>query len=65
MYSNGSMPGVEQDVPARGPRLGIRSGIFDGRLVVQNQLIHAREALDDVELFGVRMSRRVDPASVV
>src|SRR5579871_5255387 len=57
--------GMEQDIPAGGPRLGVRAGILDGGLVMEDQLVDAGKALDDVQLFGVGMAGRIDPAAVV
>ena len=51
--------------PRSGGRKEARGGGWQARLVVQNQLIHASEPLNHVELFGVRMASRIDPASIV
>ena len=65
MYSISSSFGSNIGVPVHRKRLRIGAGIVDGRRVIQMPQIPPREALNDVQLFRVRMAGEVKPELVV
>src|SRR6202167_4554363 len=55
----------QRRVPVHGKRLGVSSRIVDHDFVVQAGIIGAPVTLRDMELFGVRVSREIEPKLVV
>jgi len=53
------------DFPADRPRFGVGAGVVDRGLIVQDVLVDAGVALDDVELLGMPMPRGVELGAVV
>ena len=52
-------------MPVHGKRPGVSSRIGDGGFDLQMTEIGAAETLDDVQLFGVRMAREIEPEFIV
>src|SRR5260370_18886805 len=50
--------GLEQHIPARSPRLGIRPRVVDGGFVMQDLRVRTAPALHDVDLLRLGMASR-------
>src|SRR5690242_12702523 len=56
---------LKHGVPVHSKRPGVGSRVGDGSFDIQMTEIGAAEALDDVQLLGVRMARKIEPEFVV